>query len=359
MYHKLNGDSYMDTSPAVTTELEHMRRLAGLPGLTEGPPVNFKPVDMDDVSDISPKDRRDASARPGAAANVDPDAATFMPPAAASITNSIAARMAGDPNNIQDRTTAFSRALLQSPISVLSEISERLSTDNVSLAVSDRLSNIIRQFENNEHMKLGQLKAEDMTFVMTIVKNAIQHMTLVTNNADDDIAHSEQENDSLAQVNDPADDPIDSVDLDSIRLEHNLLKTAATSEVSENDSDLDWEQPCESCSGTGCKECDFTGHAELPDWDAKVTHDKMIAKQKVPCDMTEASETIDPMVCLQCNEASAQNEWDDNHNNCPKCNTSIQNNAHYNESILLSKFNRIESINAFRSLHNTLRALEK
>ena len=227
--------------------------------------------DMSDVVSISPKDKRDAEARPANAAAADPSKAQFtdinldtmkvdgksIPSSqrAKSIANQIPDNV--DLNDPKVKKEAFLQLTAKRPDLMLGEINARLTNDDEGLAISDRLSPIVRQLEDSRNIM--ELSPEDKSFALKIINTAINNMELVKSTDIDkqiDVepmqmdAEDEPEigDDEMVPVLDMEDDDEfekESIDLSSIRDEYGISEEP---EVIQNNA-------CEQCGSTEC-ECE-------------------------------------------------------------------------------------------------------
>lgn len=224
--------------------------------------------DMSDVVSISPKDKRDAEARPANAAAADPTKAKFtdinldsmkvdgksIPSSqrAKSIANQIPDNV--DLNDPKVKKEAFLQLTAKRPDLMLGEINARLTNDDEGLAISDRLSPIVRQLEDSRNIM--ELSPEDKSFALKILNTAINNMELVKStdidkqidvepmqmDTDDDEPDYDDETTEIPVLDVEDDDTFEkeSVDLSSIRDEYGIS-----------------EEPkaCEQCGSTEC-ECE-------------------------------------------------------------------------------------------------------
>jgi hypothetical protein len=192
----------------MSEQINIMRKLAGLP-VEEAAPVDFSGADA--------------------------KAAKFLPPSASSAKMSIANRFpkGADVNDPKVKQEQFVQALMRSPESLLSEISERLDPkDDNSLAVGQKISDIV-QLMNQKDIGVAALPKDLKQFVLELAINAVKNMELSA--GDDSPAYD-----------DGSEFEKESVDLSSIRGEYG---------VEEGISD----QVCPHCDGSGCEECDDVG----------------------------------------------------------------------------------------------------
>jgi hypothetical protein len=186
----------------------------------------------------SAKDAKDAAARPARAAASNPGTAIFtkikpedMKQDGKTIPskqrkNSLANRFPADAdiNDPEVKKQMFVRVAARSPFMVFSEINARLGNDDNSLAVSDRLSDIVSEFANGK--TLIQLSAEDRAFALKVLSNAIDNMELVKAGEADRV------------FDDPEDDEDeelkDSLNLDYIRSDYGVTEVKQTAWESKN-----------------------------------------------------------------------------------------------------------------------------
>jgi len=290
-------------------DLDRMRHLAGLeeaemPDFDKGErPSNSKERaayrkwkkdgsasskdDMSDVVSISPKDKRDAEARPANAAAADPSKAQFtdinldtmkvdgksIPSSqrAKSIANQIPDNV--DLNDPAVKKEAFLKFTAKRPDLMLGEINARLTNDDAGLALSDRLSPIVRQLEDSRNIM--ELDKEDKAFALKILNTAINNMELVKSTDIDkqiDVEPMQMDvedepeigDDEMVPVLDVEDDDTfekESVDLSSIRDEYGISEEP---EVIQNNA-------CEQCGSTECEcepgtcECDPVEEGRMKD----------------------------------------------------------------------------------------------
>ena len=175
VYKKIVGDK-------MNEDLNILRQLAGL-DVKEAAPVEFD-------SPIKPSDIE------------------FAPVSKSSAMMSIANRFPEDKkiDDPEDKKDVFVDALMKSPANLLSEINERIMPDENGLEVSKKLSEIIDGMRDGG---MADLDKEDRSFVLEIVKKAIQEMDLV---AGDD------------RKFDPEDQELEneSVDLNDIRSDYGI-----------------------------------------------------------------------------------------------------------------------------------------
>jgi hypothetical protein len=182
---------------------------------------------------ISPKDAKNAAERPEKAAGSDPVSAQFIAfdPEKFGTKHqkmSVANRMQGaDAGDMEQKKDRFFKELMSAPKGILGEINSRLANDDNSLAVSDRLSNIISGMPS---AGVGALNDEDKTFIIQILANAVKNMDLGE-------PTNEPEEDDMAE---------ESVDLSDIRDDYGIEEKIQ-------------DQVCPECDGSGCEACDDVG----------------------------------------------------------------------------------------------------
>ena len=194
---------------------------------------------------ISPKDRKDAEARPAKAAAADPAKAEFtditlkgMKVDGKSIPSSQRAKSIAnqfpedaDLNDPAIKKEVFLKFTAKRPDLMFGEINARISNDEEGLAISDRLSPIVRQLEDSRNIM--ELEPEDKSFALKILNNAIHNMDLVKSTEidkqidvepmqldTDDEDEKEYDDDAMVPVLDMEDDAEfekESLDLSSIR----------------------------------------------------------------------------------------------------------------------------------------------
>jgi hypothetical protein len=142
---------------------------------------------------ISPKDRKDAEARPANAAAANPATVGFgvvkpqdmtdkrsgKPIPSMQRAKSIANQFpeGADINDPATKKEVFLKFTAKRPDLMFGEINARLANDDEGLAASDRLSAIVRQLEDSRNIM--ELEPEDKSFALKILNNAIQNMELV------------------------------------------------------------------------------------------------------------------------------------------------------------------------------------
>ena len=146
IYKKIAGNK-------MNEDLNLLRQLAGLE-VSEDAPVEFEtPLSIKDVK--------------------------FTPPSKSSAFMSIANRFpeGADVNDPDVKKEEFIKVLLKAPLSLLSEINERISpADDNGLAISTKLSSVIDNLGRDGDLK--DLSDEDRAFTIKIVKLAIDKMDL-------------------------------------------------------------------------------------------------------------------------------------------------------------------------------------
>ena len=257
--------------------------------------------DMSDVVSISPKDKRDAEARPANAAAADPTKAEFtdinldsmkvdgksIPSSqrAKSIANQIPDNV--DLNDPKVKKEAFLQLTAKRPDLMLGEINARLTNDDEGLAISDRLSPIVRQLEDSRNIM--ELSPEDKSFALKILNTAINNMELVKStdidkqidvepmqmDTDDDEPDYDDETTEIPVLDVEDDDTFEkeSVDLSSIRDEYGISEEPKACEQC-GSTECECEpgtcecEPVEEAEGDDCEKCRGTGmldkHSEDP-----------------------------------------------------------------------------------------------
>jgi hypothetical protein len=186
-------------------ELERMKQLAGLlledtvnfspdttmpgyasagvdkPNLDTRP---FKPADQDKdrgYEPMDPKDLTKAEKRAPSAAASNPASATFTEeptPSGAKFSIATRAPEGSDVNDPNTKKSLFLQALASNPVSLLQELNARLDASENSMAVSDRLSNIIDSV-NKAGGNILNIDQSDKNFVLLLTQNAIENLNLV------------------------------------------------------------------------------------------------------------------------------------------------------------------------------------
>jgi hypothetical protein len=175
VYNKLKGDK-------MSEDLNIMKKLAGLE-ISEAGPIEFE--DQVSVKDIK-----------------------FAEVSKSSSKLSVANRFpqGADVNDMDVKKEQFVKELMKSPVSLLSEINERIMPDENGLAVSTKLSKIL---DGMREKGITDLEAEDKGFVMDLVKHALKNMDL---EAGDD------------REFDPETSSLESVELDDIRSNYGIAE---------------------------------------------------------------------------------------------------------------------------------------
>ena len=210
------------------------------------------------------KDRQAAADRVAAAAGSDPLKATFSKIKPEDMKkdgkiipskqrrNSIANRFPEDAdiNDPAVKKDMFLKIATRSPYLLFSEINARLGNDDNSVAVSDRLSDIVSQFQDGKSMM--ELSPEDKTFALRVLGTAIKDMELVratdydTNLDSPEVMQADPDDTDadLKDVGDVEDDDIEaddwqlaadrnqreSIDLSHIRAEYGVNEGDTNSE---------------------------------------------------------------------------------------------------------------------------------
>ena len=209
--------------------MESLDLLKILAGLTEAP-VNFKPGKgpMDYEPGISKKDQKAAADREENMMKSDPEAVGFTdisPEGMVSVDTGKPIRSKGrfhsmanqlpkgvDQNDPEIKKELFLKLLAKSPEYLLGEINARLENDDNGLAVSDRLSRLIDNLPNSGVMGL---EADDRSFVLKLVKNAMENMELHRADSSDE--------EEFGDLPDPEEYmPEESLDLNDVRFDYNL-----------------------------------------------------------------------------------------------------------------------------------------
>ena len=166
----------------MSEQINILRQLAGLP-VSEAAPVEFSGADA--------------------------KTAKFLPPNASSAKMSIANRFpkGADVNDPQVKQEQFVQALMRSPESLLSEISERLDPkDDNSLSVGQKISDIV-QLMNQKDTGVVGLPKDLKQFVLELAINAVKNMELKA--GDNSPAYKDMDDEDEFEK--------ESVDLSSIR----------------------------------------------------------------------------------------------------------------------------------------------
>jgi hypothetical protein len=230
---------------------------------------------------ISPKDKRDAEARPANRDAADATKAKFtdinldaMKVDGKSIPSKQRAKSIAnqfpDGADLTDpsiKKDVFLKVTASRPDLMFGEINARLTNDDEGLAISDRLSPIVRKLEDSRNIM--ELDPEDKDFALKILGNAIKSMELVRATdidkqidvepmqLDTDEDEPEMQDDAMVPVLDMEDDDEfekESIDLSSIRDEYGISEEP---EVIQNNA-------CEQCGSTEC-ECDPVEEGKMKD----------------------------------------------------------------------------------------------
>ena len=218
---------------------------------------------------ISPKDRKDAEERPANAAAADPAKAEFtditlkgMKVDGKSIPSSQRAKSIAnqfpedaDLNDPAIKKEVFLKFTAKRPDLMFGEINARISNDAEGLAISDRLSPIVRQLEDSRNIM--ELEPEDKSFALKILNNAIHNMDLVKSTEidkqidvepmqldTDDEDEKEYDDDAMVPVLDMEDDAEfekESLDLSSIRDEFGVNE-GRMKDIIQDAMDMDKEE---------------------------------------------------------------------------------------------------------------------
>jgi hypothetical protein len=237
---------------------------------------------------ISPKDKRDAEARPANRDAADATKAKFtdinldaMKVDGKSIPSKQRAKSIAnqfpDGADLTDpsiKKDVFLKVTASRPDLMFGEINARLTNDDEGLAISDRLSPIVRKLEDSRNIM--ELDPEDKDFALKILGNAIKSMELVRATdidkqidvepmqLDTDEDEPEMQDDAMVPVLDMEDDDEfekESIDLSSIRDEYGISEEP---EVIQNNA-------CEQCGSTECEcepgtcECDPVEEGKMKD----------------------------------------------------------------------------------------------
>ena len=188
----------------MSEQINILRQLAGLP-VSEAAPVEFSGADA--------------------------KTAKFLPPNASSAKMSIANRFpkGADVNDPQVKQEQFVQALMRSPESLLSEISERLDPkDANSLSVGQKISDIV-QLMNQKDTGVVGLPKDLKQFVLELAINAVKNMELKA--GDNSPAYKDMDDEDEFEK--------ESVDLSNIRGDYGV------EEAKEEDEDDDSWIPSE------------------------------------------------------------------------------------------------------------------
>ena len=273
---------------------EELDRLSTLSGIEEAPMPDFdkgerpknskeraayrkwkksnaagKKDDDDAPLTISPKDRKDAEARPARAAAADPAKAEFtditlkgMKVDGKSIPSSQRAKSVAnqfpedaDLNDPAIKKEVFLKFTAKRPDLMFGEINARITNDEEGLAISDRLSPIVRQLEDSRNIM--ELEPEDKSFALKILNNAINNMDLVKSTEidkqidvepmqldTDDEDEKDYDDDAMVPVLDMDDDAEfekESLDLSSIRDEFGVNE-GKMKDIIQDAMDMDKEE---------------------------------------------------------------------------------------------------------------------
>jgi len=209
VYKKIAGNKMKES-------LDTLKKLAGLE-VSEDAPVEFEtPMNLKDIK--------------------------FTPPSKSSSYMSIANRFpeGSDVNDPEVKKEEFIKVLLKAPLSLLSEINERISpADDNGLAVSTKLSQVIDNLGRDGDLK--DLKDDDRAFAIKIVKLAIDNMELEA--GDDSPTYDELEGSKE-----------ESLDLSDIKSDYGV------EEIEEGGD-------CYHCDGKDedCEHCDGDGYVKFDD----------------------------------------------------------------------------------------------
>ena len=311
----------------MSEQLNILRKLAGLEPVTEAPvqmpdfdkgerPKTAKEREAyrawkksqsasakgDDDSPLtpSPREKKDAAERPAKAAASDPTKATFTkikpedmidkktgkPIPSSQRHKSLANQIPADAdvNDPAVKKEVFLKLAAKRPDLVFGEINARLANDDHGLALSDRLSPIVRELESSRNIM--ELEAEDKKFALKLLQTAINDMELVRSTEHDKAIEVEPMqmdvddeddmdigDDEMAPVLDMDDEPVrDSVNFDHIRAEYNVEEAEVCAQCGSPDctcppGECDCEpveekiedHVCPECDGSGCEACDDIG----------------------------------------------------------------------------------------------------
>ena len=189
VYDKIKGDK-------MSEDLNILRQLAGL-SVSEDAPIEFK-------SQLKPEEIK------------------FAPVSKSSAVMSIANRFpqGADVNDPEVKKDEFVKALVSSPVSLLSEINERIMPDENGLEVSKRLSEILDKMPEEG---IASLDDNDKGFVLEIVKIALKDMELS--------AGDEREFD-------PDTSALESIDLSDVREDYGIEEQEELNEIKRNSDAL-------------------------------------------------------------------------------------------------------------------------
>lgn len=206
---------------------------------------------------VSPKDQRDAASRPANALASNPSAATFLPPLPSDIEHSIANDFPDglDVNDPVVKKEKFIKAIQKNPAILFGEINARLANDDNSLAVSDRLSEIVRKFDDGGN--LNTLDQDEKTFVMKLAANALNNMELQRDtkgiDSEDDIEVSDEFDDTSTSDQDMGDDDYEDDEVEESTDDEECSQCHGCGIMGSGQdydgSDIDFE--CTKCNGTG------------------------------------------------------------------------------------------------------------
>ena len=247
VYKKIAGNKMKES-------LDTLKKLAGLE-VSEDAPVEFEtPMNLKDIK--------------------------FTPPSKSSSYMSIANRFpeGSDVNDPEVKKEEFIKVLLKAPLSLLSEINERISpADDNGLAVSTKLSQVIDNLGRDGDLK--DLKDDDRAFAIKIVKLAIDKMELEA--GDDSPTYDELENTKE-----------ESLDLSDIKSDYGIEEDEEIAEGGECYHCDGKDDDCEHCGGDGYVKFDDDpqepSQEEIDDNEA--AYKKYIGKHKKDESVEESSE---------------------------------------------------------------------